>query len=537
MKNQKLILALGLVSALAATSASAVISIGLTSTPGAVSTAVTLPLVVNRTAADPVLGSATYSFAVPASANTPLPTYTAAATAPWPGATSTCGATATVVTCTFGSSGAVGAPVGATTIGTLTFNVGAAATFPISLPSVIIECTDLAGVKLAPGSCAPQTPPGQITGTIVGPVAPTASLPAAATMLTAGAGSAAVTVLTAGTAPGSLALTCTIPAGTASFAVTSSGTRTISAPAALGANGTPIGLSCTPQATMQTATLSCAQVTNPLPSPAALTATINCPAVGANTWAATPATLTVGTTTAGGTAGPANVVITAAAGNTAAGSIPAACTFAGANAASFNTTAVFPLVLTQTGAVNLPIRFQPAAAAVAGAQTATVTCTGAAGTTLTGFPITLNGTVTPPVSNVTPGTAPGNVTLPGYVLPAGSSSTTTLSFTATAGGAVACTATGTGYTVAPNPLNLTGTTPGTVTVTYAGTAPGTFTGVVTCNAVAPTTGGPFVYNVSTTVTAPVQVLTQIPTMTDMGKWLLIASLLGFGLVMVGRRQA
>jgi hypothetical protein len=113
--------------------------------------------------------------------------------------------------------------------------------------------------------------------------------------------------------------------------------------------------------------------------------------VGANTWtAATPVNL--GNAAAGGTAA-GNVVLTATAGNTAAGSITA-CTLAGANAASFNTNATFPLALTQTGATNLPVRFQPPAAAPAGAQAATISCTGAAGTTLAGFPVTLNGTVT-----------------------------------------------------------------------------------------------------------------------------------------------
>ena len=110
-----------------------------------------------------------------------------------------------------------------------------------------------------------------------------------------------------------------------------------------------------------------------------------------NTWTAAAGPLNVGSTQAGNNVS-ANQVINASAGNTAAGSITA-CTFAGANAASFSSTATFPLALAQTGATNLPIRFAPAAGAPVGAQTATVSCTGAAGTTLAGFPVTLNGTV------------------------------------------------------------------------------------------------------------------------------------------------
>lgn len=110
-----------------------------------------------------------------------------------------------------------------------------------------------------------------------------------------------------------------------------------------------------------------------------------------NTWTAAAGPLNVGSAPAGGNVS-ANQVINANAGNTAAGSL-ASCTFAGANAASFSSTATFPLTLAQTGATNLPIRFAPPGGAAVGAQTATVTCTGGAGTTLAGFPVTLNGTV------------------------------------------------------------------------------------------------------------------------------------------------
>jgi hypothetical protein len=371
--------------------------------------------------------------------------------------------------------------------------------------------------------------------------------------------------------------------------------------------------------------------------------------VAGNTWTATPNPLVVGSTQAGGTAGPTNLLLTATAGNLAAGSITG-CTFAGANAASFNSSATFPLVLTQTGVTNLPIRFQPPALAVAGAQTATVSCTGAGGTILSGFPVTLNGTVlagntasltpatlnfpstvvgansatqnvvisapatntgsitintctigganatqfnfnpafastvvaagatanvpvrfsptaagsaagsvtcttstvgatvtgttalagtaTPPVSALTAVTASGTtVTLPSYNIGLATSSSANLTFNATvANGALACVATGAGYTATPNPLNLVVGTPGVVTVTFTGNVAGTFTGTLTCTPVAPATGGPFTYPLSTTVGLPIATV-AVPTLGNFGLLLLVAGFLGLGVVLVNRRQA
>lgn len=144
----------------------------------------------------------------------------------------------------------------------------------------------------------------------------------------------------------------------------------------------------------------------------------------------------------------------------------------------------------------------------------------------------------PVASAATPVTAPGNVTLPGYTLPAGSSSTT-LSFNiAGANGSVACVATGAGYTATPNPLALVVGTPGAVTVTYTGSVAGTFTGTLTCNAVAPSTGGPFTYPLSTTVTAaPVAApATPVPALGNLSLMLLLAGFVSIGMLLVGRRQ-
>jgi len=95
---------------------------------------------------------------------------------------------------------------------------------------------------------------------------------------TVGSGMVPVTVTSAGTAPASLALACTIPPGAASFAITAGGNRTIDAPATLGANAPAIGVSCTRQAAATVGTLTCTQTASPGPNPASLTAAITCPA-------------------------------------------------------------------------------------------------------------------------------------------------------------------------------------------------------------------------------------------------------------------
>jgi len=143
----------------------------------------------------------------------------------------------------------------------------------------------------------------------------------------------------------------------------------------------------------------------------------------------------------------------------------------------------------------------------------------------------------PVASAVTPVTAPGNVVLPGYNLPTGTSSTTLSFNVAGANGAVTCVAAGTGYSVTPSPLNLVVGVPGAVTVTYTGNVAGTFLGTLTCNAVAPSTGGPFTYQLSTTVGAALAAPVQVPTLGNISLMLLVAGFLGLGMVLVGRRQA
>jgi subtilisin-like proprotein convertase family protein len=112
---------------------------------------------------------------------------------------------------------------------------------------------------------------------------------------------------------------------------------------------------------------------------------------------------------------------------------------------------------------------------------------------------------------ISPVTPAGNVTLPGYAAGATpGTSSLALNFNSTGGnGSIGCVATGTGYSATPNPLALVAGTPGTVTARFTGTAAGTFTGTLTCTSAAPATGGPFVYNLSTTVTGAAITVTPV----------------------------
>jgi hypothetical protein len=414
-------------------------------------------------------------------------------------------------------SAAVAGVAGARLLAAFTVNVPAGASagpYNIGLSNILIGTTDGTACDGTAGNLADAAQPN-VTGVsltkdgTVTNVAPTATLAATAT-LTGGTGSAAVTVATPGSGTGSLGLACTIPATAPSnFAITApaGGNQTINAGAT---TATAVAMTCVPQAAAVNATLTCVQTPSPAAALPNLTSTITCPAAAvANTWtAASP--VNVGSTTAGGTAGPVNVVLTATAGNTAAGSIPAACTFAGANAASFNTTATFPLALAQTGTTNIPVRFQPPVGATAGAQTATISCTGASGTTLAGFPVTLNGTVTAVATNTWTAASPVNV---GSTTAGGAAQNANAVLTATAGntaagGTTSCAITGadaalfsttaTGATV----LTQTGTT--NIPVSFApptGTAAGAKTASLTCVAASGTTLNGFPVTLNGTVTA------------------------------------
>ncbi len=142
-----------------------------------------------------------------------------------------------------------------------------------------------------------------------------------------------------------------------------------------------------------------------------------------------------------------------------------------------------------------------------------------------------------PTSTFTAVTPSGtNITL-ARTLPA-ATSTSSLVFNVTgANSALTCTTTSAGYSVAPTPLNLVVGTPGTVTVTHTGSTAGSFAGTVTCTGAAGSTGGPFVYNFTTNVSAAVVPIIPVPALGNISLMLLMAGFLGLGVVLVGRRQA
>ena len=424
-------------------------------------------------------------------------------------------------------------PAGA--LGTLSFTTSAAfAGTSVNLR----ESSAGALVRNVPGSSAALT-------LFVAPVptAPTIS-PLTNATLTGGTGSVPVNVATAGIATASVALACTIPAGTAAFTVTSGGARTINAPATVGANSPAIGLTCVPQATSQIATLTCAQTATPGPNPPSLTSTITCPAAAPSsiTYTATPTTLTFAGVTAGTPTATQSVTVAANAANTAALNV-ASCAFGGANAAdfSFSPAQTFPQSVAAGASAALPVRFTPAAADSA-ARSATLTCQtpNATAAGATSFVVTLNGTNPAPVPIViTPTTPAGNVVLPALTIGATPAFVTTgLNFSVSGGAAtLTCVVAGAGYTATGSPLSLVVGTTRTLTVTYTGATAGTFTGTLTCTSTAPATGGPFVYNLSTTVQAAPAIgpTVQVPTIGAFGLGLLGLLIAGFA-GWVQRRQ-
>lgn len=437
---------------------------------------------------------------------------------------------------------------------TVAYPITAAATFPIALTLQNKLCSTFDGNQTG-------QPCTSVSGSITGggaPGAPTATI-AGTAVLTGGAGTVAVNVTGAGSAGGSLGLACTIPAtGASAFAVTAGAGRTIAGPAALGANAPAIGLSCVPGVAPVVAVLSCAQTPTPASALAPLTSNVTCPGVAPASitpnllggTSAAPVTLTV----ANGTAQPVGTVVNVT-GLTITGAgfvAPAtgswgACTYS-ADATPPASTTSDPTAFTAgpqlvfNAANNGTAQPQVIGATRrAGQVSAILTCpvlpAGTAPAATANVYRLVLAAGAPVASAVTPVTAPGNVNLPSYNLPTGSSSTTLSFNVAGANGSVTCVAAGAGYSVTPSPLALVVGTPGAVTVTYTGAAAGTFAGTLTCNAVAPSTGGPFTYNLSTTVGAALAAPVQVPALGNISLMLLIAGFLGLGAVLVGRRQA
>ena len=418
-----------------------------------------------------------------------------------------------------------------------TFTVGPTA------PLINITINTCDGTGASDRTPAAVTPLNVIKAAPAVATAPTVAFGASPT-LTGGSGSQAVNVVTPGSLGGSLALSCSIGAPTnaaAAIAISSGATQTIAAGAT---TATPIGLTCTPQAATATATLTCTQTATPGPNPANLTSTITCPAAAAAsiTYTATPAVLTFAGVTAGTPTATQSVTVAANAANTAALNV-ASCAFGGANAAefSFSPAQTFPQSVAAGASAALPVRFTPAAADSA-ARSATLTCQtpNATAAGATSFVVTLNGTNPAPVPIVIAATTPaGNVVLPALTIGATPAFVTTaLNFNVTGGaGTLTCVVTGAGYTATGSPLSLVVGTTRTLTVTYTGATAGTFTGTLTCTSTAPATGGPFVYNLSTTVQAAPAIgpTVQVPTIGAFGLGLLGLLIAGFA-GWVQRRQ-
>jgi len=389
----------------------------------------------------------------------------------------------------------------------VTIIAGASANVPVRFsPTALAPATQLASV-----TCTTSTATATVTGTV---------------NLT---GSVAQPVISAATAPGPL----TLPGYTAGPAPgTSSSTLNftiVNAPGMLACVATGAGYSATPSPLNMTiagpnvvtvtytgtvagtfaGTLNCTSTAPATGGPFAYTLSTTVAPVGSISAALTPATLTFPSTLVAANSATQNVVISAPAGN--AGSITInACTIGGANAAAYNFNPAFaPVTIIAGASANVPVRFSPTALAPA-TQVANVTCTTSTATATVTGTVNLTGSVAQPVISAV--TAPGPITLPGYTAgPAPGTSSATLNFTVVnAPGALACVATGAGYTATPSPLNMTIAGPNVVTVTYTGTVAGTFAGTLNCTSTAPATGGPFAYTLSTTV-APVGSITAALT--------------------------
>lgn len=245
------------------------------------------------------------------------------------------------------------------------------------------------------GSASPATHQITCRG-ITGPVAPTAGLgtvtnPAVGPINTSGSGTVAVNVLTAGNSvtagDASLALNCTVPAGSASFAITAGGTRTITAPATVGPSTPAIGFSCIRQATAQNATISCAQTATPGPNPAALTASVTCPAgTTAPNPGVTPATGTAFNFVGGPSTALSGSITFTNTGGTASWVVDS-CTFS-PSVAGYTVTGTYPLTIAAGGSQAISVGCTTPATPGTALPNTTLTCAGANAQFTASYPVT-----------------------------------------------------------------------------------------------------------------------------------------------------
>ncbi len=399
--------------------------------------------------------------------------------------------------------------------------------------TAVTTCDGVGATDFAPPA---TTPLNVVKAAAPVPIAPTASLPGTLSLTAAGTGTQTVNILTQGALTGSLGLACSILLPTNTIAITSNANQTINATPAPGATGAGIGLSCTPAVGVATtATLSCAQTATPagaaLPN---LTSTITCPA------APTPVAPTVSALAATTlTGGAGTVPVTVATAGVATASLALGCTIPVTGASNFLVTTGGARTLTAPATVgaNAPAVGLSCVPQLSGPVIATLTCTQTA--TPGGVLASLTAAITCPVAPtavISAVTAPGAVTLPAYSVGVPSSSTALSFRVAGAAGALACVATGAGYSATPNPLNLVVGTDGIVTVLYTGSTPGTFLGTLVCTSTAPAGGGPFTYNLSTTVSAAPPANNAVPTMGAAGLGLMSLMLIGLAAFQRRRRQ-
>jgi hypothetical protein len=442
---------------------------------------------------------------------------------------------------------AAGAQVGGTgadiKIASLALTVPAGLPAATSFAFAVDVSGEIATVPVATASCndlavtQDSNPVGTVQFTLATPGAATPSVSVAAspaTLVDAAANVATVTFTASAAAPaGGLSVAFTPPTAGGLIAST-----TCTSPIAIAAGNTTA-----------TCTVTAAVNTVPGDGPTVGTTTV---IAGTGYTVGAPASATV--TVNNDDVAPGTPVVTIAAA-------PATLVDAAGNVATVTVTS--SLVAPATGLV---VNLTPAAASArytttcgatitipAGATTATCTVTAVANTVLADGSVTATTTLAAPAAGytlgaatsaavavnnddfdtviaVTPVTPAGALLLPSYAPGATPGrSTTALNFNVTGGaGALACVAAGAGYTATPNPLNLVVGTAGTVTVTYTGTAAGTFTGTLTCTSTAPATGGPFVYNLSTTVAdAVIPASVPVPTMGALGLGLMSLLVAGF----------
>lgn len=542
MKN-KIALVAAAIAAAASMSANAALTIGIGSASGAGT--VSVPVTLARPVGDTnsiFSASFRYNFTNPPLTNVTFSTVGSTAPA---NSTTTCNFVGgNALLCGLTTNPGTAIAVGNYVLGTATFTLAAAPTGPQTVTTTVIECTDGVGNKI-PGACVPSN--GVITVT----APPTATLtynPAAGTAVTPGTGPTFTGATNAQTASITITpsgLTGAQTAVVSGCAIAGTGAAAFGAVTTTPANGTftntntpgSINLACTRAATAQSAVLTCQETIAPAAAVARVW-NLTCPAGPAVVvnYTVPPATLTFASTAPGANLSQ-NVPVAAAALNTAPLQL-SQCTIAGANAADFSVTAPVGATTVAAGTTtNVVVRFAPTGLTPA-TRVATLTCPtpNATAPNTASFTVALSGAVTQAIAVVAPATPAGAVNFGQFN--AGQVATRTFTFnnSGNAAGDVTCALTNAaGYTLSPaGVLSVPAAGSASYTVTLNTGAAGTFGGTLTCTG-ATLGGSPVVYTLTGTVVAP-PVVTNIPTMTEMGKFLMIALMLGFGVVVVGTRQ-